>query len=180
MKLFKYEGYTLKVAEEALTLKPFKKIWDRDKSATKNRAMQELAFIYFMEDPRSDYQIYIDAEERKRQIKLGEGLKDNWEPDKAVIEAMEFYGSFKTASALLLSDIKNAINILRSGLITQEDLANVEIEKRPKLLDSYSNVISKLTKLTKEVDEAERALANEIMQNDKVRGSAEKAIYEDI
>ena len=37
MKLFKYEGYKIVIEPEILTLKPFKKIWERDKSANKNK-----------------------------------------------------------------------------------------------------------------------------------------------
>ena len=32
MKLLKYEGYKIVIEPEILTLKPFKKIWERDKS----------------------------------------------------------------------------------------------------------------------------------------------------
>ena len=56
MRLFKYEGYNLNISEEALALKPFRAIWVRDKSASKERAIMELGYCYFMEDPRSDYQ----------------------------------------------------------------------------------------------------------------------------
>lgn len=180
MKLFKYEGYNLSISEEALILKPFADIWNRDKSEDKKNAIMELGYIYFMEDPRSDYQVYIDKDERAKQIKLGEGFKDRWKPDKLVIDAMEFYASFKTESALLLEDIRLAINTLRTGLITQEDLQDVDIEKRPRILNDYTNVISKLTKLTKELDEAEKTLNRELTQNDKVRGSQEKSMYEDL
>jgi len=39
MKLFQYKDYNVVISEEALLLKPFKKIWDRDKSKVKNKAM---------------------------------------------------------------------------------------------------------------------------------------------
>lgn len=39
MKLFKYEGYNITIEPEALLLKPFKKIWDRDRSKEKKRAI---------------------------------------------------------------------------------------------------------------------------------------------
>lgn len=55
MKLFKYEGYNLTISEEAMLLKPFKVLWKRDKARNKENALQELGYIYFMEDPRSDY-----------------------------------------------------------------------------------------------------------------------------
>jgi hypothetical protein len=75
IKLFKRDGYDVKVDPEALLLKPFKKIWDRDKSKDKNRAMQELGFIYFVCDPRSDYQYLVDIEVRKEGYFL-ESRKD--------------------------------------------------------------------------------------------------------
>ena len=95
MKLFKYEGYKITIDPEAMLLKPFKKIWNRDKTASKDKAMMELGFIYFFCDIRSDYQYIVDLEERKNAIKLGEGMLDTWEPDNIVNEAIEFYNSFK-------------------------------------------------------------------------------------
>ena len=50
MKLFKYEGYKIVISEEALILKPFKKLWDRDKSNDKGKALMELSFIIQMEE----------------------------------------------------------------------------------------------------------------------------------
>ena len=55
MKLFKYDAYKITISEEAFALSPFRKIWNRDRSTNKNRAISELGFIYFMADTRSDY-----------------------------------------------------------------------------------------------------------------------------
>ena len=74
MKLFRYEGYNITISEEALLLKPFQVLWKRDRSQGKQKALMELGYCYFMEDPRSDYQMYIDRDERSKQIKLGEGI----------------------------------------------------------------------------------------------------------
>ena len=82
MKLFKYEGYKITISEEAFALKPFKVIWTRDKSPTKDRAISELAFVYFFADPRSDYQFIVDEEERVKRIKEGEGMPEKWVVDK--------------------------------------------------------------------------------------------------
>ena len=98
-------------------LKPFKDLWKRDKSKNKEIALQELAYIYFMEDSRSDYQVYIDREERSKQVKLGEGLRENWSPDRLVQAAQEFYAGFKSESALLLEDLKAAVNTLRTIML---------------------------------------------------------------
>ena len=98
MRLLTYEGYNLTIDPMALTLKPFKTIWTRDKSAKKDKAIQEIAYIYFMEDPRSDYQYIVDREERDKQIREGEGIKTTWRPDSVVKEAIQLYASFKTPS----------------------------------------------------------------------------------
>ena len=81
MKLFKYEGHRVVISPEALALKPFRRIWERDKSEDKGKALQELSFIYFYCDPRSDYKIIMDDDERLEEIKKGEGLRDAWKAD---------------------------------------------------------------------------------------------------
>lgn len=179
MKLFKLEGYNLTISEEAYMLKPFKEIWKRDKSRNKDTALQELAYIYFMEDSRSDYQVYIDREERSKQVKLGEGIRDEWSPDKLVQDAQEFYASFKSESALLLEDLKAAVNTLRKGMITQEELADIDPEKKPAILNNYAGVISKMTDLAAKIDETEKKMAKDTIMSDRVRGSVEKAMFED-
>jgi len=180
MKLFKYEGYNMTISEEAFALKPFKDLWKRDKSKNKERALQELAYIYFMEDTRSDYQIYIDREERSEQIKLGEGLPEDWKPDKLVLEAEQFYAGFKSESALLLEDIRAAITKLREYIKTI-DLNAVDDKGKPiYTLNTYTATIKQIPELITSLDAAEKAIAKESVTQDKVRGSVEKAMFEDL
>lgn len=177
MKLFKYEGYRIVISEEALLLKPFKKIWDRDKTKNKEKAYMELGFIYFYCDPRSDYQYLTDEEERLKAIKEGEGIPDKWSPDNIVKEAMNFYNGFKPTSALLLEDTRNMVNGYRAKLreITK-DMSNLEIKD----IKDIGAIIKQIPALVKDLDEAERAVSKEIIESNKVRGSQEKSIYEDM
>ena len=177
MKLFKYEGYRIVISEEALLLKPFKKIWDRDKTKNKEKASMELGFIYFYSDPRSDYQYLTDEEERLKAIKEGEGIPDKWSPDNIVKEAMNFYNGFKPTSALLLEDTRNMVNGYRAKLreITK-DMSNLEIKD----IKDIGAIIKQIPALVKDLDEAERAVSKEIIESNKVRGSQEKSIYEDM
>lgn len=180
MRLFKYEGYNLTISEEAMLLKPFKALWKRDKNRNKENALRELGFIYFMEDPRSDYQVYTDQEERAKQIKLGEGISEDWEPDGLVEEARVFYSSFKSASALLAEDIRYAIDKLRIKMRTM-DLDALDDKGKPIYsIDSYTRTIKQIPDLIISLDEAEKAIAREIVSSDKVRGSAEKHMFEDL
>lgn len=179
MRLLIYEGYNLTIDPMLLTLKPFKAIWVRDKSQSKERAIQEIAYIYFMEDPRSDYQYIVDREERELQIREGEGIKPSWKPDNTVKEAQKLYSSFKTPSALLLEDTRIAVDKLRQ-LLRDIDLNALDDKGKPiYTLNTITSTIKQIPELIKDLDEAERALAKEIAQSDKVRGAAEKSIYED-
>lgn len=179
MKLFKYQGYNLTISEEAIVLKPFKDIWKRDKSKNKEQALQELAYIYFMEDSRSDYQVYVDREERSKQIKIGEGIKESWKPDKLVTDAQEFYAGFKSEAALLLEDIRIAITKLREFIKTIDLSATDDKGKPIYTLNTYTSTIKQIPELITSLDEAERAIAKETVSQDKVRGSVEKAMFED-
>lgn len=179
MKLLKYEGYKITISEEAFTLKPFKALWNRDRSKSKDRVLSEMGYIYFMVDPRSDYQYLTDEEERSKAIKEGEGLPEDWKPDKLVLEAMEFYKKFKPVSALLLEDTRFAINKLRT-LLREIDLSKVDEKGKPiYTLNTITSTIKQIPSLVKDLDEAERTIAKEILQNNKVRGAQEKAMYED-
>lgn len=177
MRLLTYEGYNLTIDPMLLTLKPFKALWIRDKAGKKERAISEIAYTYFMEDPRSDYQYIIDREERSTKIKEDQGFKENWKPDKAVLDAMKLYASFKTTSALLLEDTRAFVdgyrNKLRKLTADMDDLDVKEVK-------NIGDIIKQIPEMVKNLDEAEKAITRELAQNDKVRGAQEKNIYEDL
>lgn len=174
MKLLKYEGYKVVIEPELLTLKPFKQIWTRDKTVNKDKALAEIAFIYFMTDPRSDYQYLVDDKERMEAIKEGEGLPPKWEPDRIVTEAMEFYKSFKPISALLLEDTRFMVDKYRKRLKAQE-FDGLEVKE----LKELGALIKQIPSLVKDLDEAEKTLTSEMRNAGKMRGQGEKTIFED-
>lgn len=179
MKLFKYEGYKIVISEEAFALKAFRQIWNRDRSTSKDRALMELGYIYFMEDPRSDYQYLVDRDERAKAIIEGEGLPSSWKEDKVILEAMELYSSFKPTSALLLEDTRYAVDKVRK-MLRDIDLTETDEKGRPIYsIDKVLSAIKLVPPLVKDLDEAEKALASEMKQGGKMRGQGEKTIMED-
>ena len=174
MKLFKYEGYKITISEEALMLKPFKALWDRDKTKTKEKALMELGYIYFLCDPRSDYQYLVDDKERMEAIKEGEGLPPKWTPDRIVTEAMEFYKSFKPISALLLEDTRFMVDKYRKRLKAQE-FDELEIKD----LKEAGALIKQIPSLVKDLNEAEKALNSEMRESGRMRGQGEKSLMDD-
>lgn len=179
MKLFKYEGYKVVISEEALLLKPFKLIWNRDRTQGKEKALQELAYIYFMEDPRSDYQYLVDVDERSEAIIDGEGMSGKWKPDKLVVNAMEFYRSLKPTSALLLEDTRAVIDNVRKSL-REFSFEGMEDKDRVNAIKSITSTVATIPKLIKDLNDAEKAIRADMQDNTgKVRGQKEKSILDD-
>lgn len=179
MKLFKYEGFKVTISPEALLLKPFKKIWERDKSRSKDRALSELAFIYFYCDPRSDYMYIIDDETRMDEIKKGEGLKEDWTPDNHILKAMELYQQLTTTtSAGLLQDARSSVEKIREEL-RKLSFDEVEPAKLPKALKDAADTLTRIPDLMESLQKAERTLNSDILENSRMRGQGSKTIYED-
>lgn len=180
IKLFKFENYEVIVEPEALTLLPFKRIVEKRKKEKKEEDIKnDLAFIYFFSDPRSDYQYISDKSTRIESIKQGLGLKSTWKPDDVIEQAIEFYESFKSESALLLEDTRFVIEKLRQSL-REIDFNQVDDKGKPIYpLNTLTSTIKMIPSLIKDLNEAEKALNSEIASNAKMRGGQEKTVFED-
>lgn len=161
----------MKVAPEALTLKPFKKLWDRDKSKSKDTALQELSFVYFYCDPRSDYQYIIDDEDRMEAVKDGEGFPKKWKPDKDLEAAIELYRSFDTSAALLLKAANEAVEKVRT-LLTELEPDDT------KSLKDYLTALKMIPEVATMLKDAEKSL-NDESQYGEAKGAIEKTLFDD-
>ena len=171
MKLFKYEGYEVRIAPEALTLKPFKKLWTRDKSKNKEKATEELSFLYFYCDPRSDYQYIVDDEDRLEAVKEGLGFPEDWKPDAALRTAIAFYGSFDTNAAKLLRMAAKEIKKVQDTLDTMTPSNYKELKEQISAMKMIPEIASM-------IQEAEKALNTE-EEYGEARGAVEKAMFDD-
>lgn len=179
MKLFKFDSYKVNISEEALAIKAFRELWNRDKSFDKSQAFLELGYVYFMCDPRSDYMVVADEDERSALIIEQEGLGAKWKPDAKVKQAMEIYLGFKPQSALLLEDIKLAVKKLRETL-TSIDLLEKDASGKPVFkANEYANTLERLLKLCSALKEAERQMAMDMAESGRARGGGQKTVFED-
>ena len=171
MKLFKYEGFEVKVAPEALTLKPFKKLWNRDKSKSKETALNEFSFLYFYCDPRSDYQYIVDDEDRMEAVKEGIGFSKEWKPDALLKAAISFYSSFDSNAARLLRLAAKEIDKAQTALdaITPTDYKSIR---------EQFTAMKVIPEIASMIQEAEKALNTE-EEYGEARGSIEKGMFED-
>lgn len=183
MKLFSYKGYKFTFSEEAYQLKPFKRIIDRDKSPEKEIALAELSFIYFYCDPRSDYMIYADKEERIKQIKIGQDMNEAWMPDGVVLDAIEFYESFVPLSVTVLKSARKmaaSLQALVDELNLNDRDENGRLKLKAKEVKDWLDVAKQIPEVVKSLDEAEKTVAKDIAeQQARVKGGYELTVLDE-
>lgn len=180
MKLFKFDNFELQISEEAFLIDAFRKLWNRDKSQSKKKALSELGYIYFMYDPRSDYMFITNEKERSRLILEQEGMKPDYKIDKVMQEAIDVYQFLtQTSASLLLEDTRIAVDKLREYL-KDIDLNRVDERGKPIFtLNMITSTIKQIPELAQKLIDAEESVARETEEKSKMRGQGIKKIFED-
>lgn len=172
MKLVKIQDYQLKVEDELLLLKPFKILYDKDKSKDKSKFMEFLTILYFLIDPRSDYSYIVSDELRLKEILVSNGItKASFSKEEQV--CIDLYKQLTTTASLeLLRSTKIAIDKVKSFLENVDLTALDEKGKPVYTINSVTQAIKMIPSLAKEVTEAEKAVAKEIEEAGRARGNA--------
>lgn len=181
MKLFTYDKYRVTFTPEALLIKAFRDLVERDTTDNKDMALLELGFIYFFCDPRSDYSFMINKEDRKETIKVQEGLPEDWEPDDMVKNAMETYSYLtQTSFSLLLEDSRFAIDQIRT-FMRDVNLKEEDDKGKPKYpINTIVSAVKQIPSLVKELAEAERVIARELEAGaGRMKAKRDKTVTED-
>lgn len=180
MKLIRFEDYQIKIADEALLVKSIRRLFNKDRSVTKERFLQQMSVIYFMADPCSTYMYIVDEDERLQQVVQQEGLPEDFTITGELKEAMEIYRKHcNTSSTLLLEDTRVAIDKLRDFLRNVDLNAKDDKGKPVYPVNTITSAIKQIPELAKSLAEAEKAVQKEMQEEGRVRGGAEKSIFED-
>lgn len=175
MKLVKVEDFQLKISDEALLVKPFRKLWNQDRSQGKERFYQQMSILYFCYDVASNYSYIIDDKERLKEVLFQEGIQD-FKPSADFKEAVEIYKKLsKTSSSELLADTRLVIEKMRQAL-TDIEFSDLDKKDMPNAIKTVAMTIGLIPKLVKDLAEAENAVAKELEEQGKARGSQELTV----
>lgn len=173
MKLIEYDGMEFKIADEALLVKPIRELFQKDKSKKKEEFWKQISYLWFMCDPRSSYMYIVNEDERAKEIKIQEGLGEDWNPPELLRDAMTIYRKHTiTSAAILLEGMRKGIDKLSAFL--------GETTFSEKTVAAMTNALKQIPELSKALVEAEKSLAKDFETDDKARGNASKAVGEDI
>lgn len=163
MNLFEIENDVVIFSPQALMLKPFREIWDNDKSKDKATAVVTLSFIYYMADERSDFIHILDPEYRADEITPFLNLPEGFDvTDKKIIRAIHFYQQMsETTSTRLLHSTRLVLQKISEFLdsinMDERDDRNKHIYDIAKITSS----VEKIPKLIKAINEIEKEVIKE-------------------
>lgn len=182
MKLIEYENYTLHISDEAYLVGPIRKLFTQDKTKSKDTFFKQMSLLYFVYDPRSNYAYITDEKARIKEVEEQEGIspKDSKKYRTPEFEkAVEVYKELnKTSSLLLLQDTRIAVNKVREFL-KNIDLSATDDKGKPLYtINSVTMAIKQIPQLAKDLASAEKALAKEVEEQSKARGSNEMSLLD--
>lgn len=99
--LFNVEGRIVKPNVETLLISPFKDIWERDTTSTKDYAIEDFTYIEFMvsevkANPFSGYHSNV----RKDKVRTAIITRDDWEEDELIIAGMDELIKFQREASI--------------------------------------------------------------------------------
>lgn len=177
MKLINYEDYQIKVAEEALLVRPIRRLFNQDRTDKKEKFFQQMSYLYFMTDPRSTYSYILDYNERHRTVVEQEGLPEDFRPSELLVEAMRIYKQHTmTVSQKLLDDALVAANTVGSFL-RNVDLTEVDDKGRPKYqVSQITTALKNLEGIVATIQNLQKKVEQEVVENGKARGTQEMTV----
>lgn len=178
MKLLQFENYELKVAPEALLIRPIRRLWNQDRSERKEKFYQQMSYLFFMVSPQSTYSYIMDLKERSKAIIEQEGLPKDFKPSELLEEAMRIYKQHTvTVSQEFLDAAMTAAKTVITKLKDPNLLNETDDKGKPintiktvtSSLKDAEGVLSTLQALKKKVDQ-------ELEDKGKTRGAQELTI----
>lgn len=180
MRLITTEGYQLKVADEALLIKPIRKLYNQDRSASKEQFYKQMSYLYFMIDPRSTYSYILNEDERAKAIIEQEGLDSNFKPSPLLQEAMEVYKKHTiTPSQELLNAALIAARTVSTFLKKPDILEQEDDKGKPKYqISSITAALKNVEGIVSSLQNLQRKVESELSEQSKARGSQELTILD--
>lgn len=178
MQLFEIVNNEVTFSPQALELKPFKALWERDKNKNKKEAIAELSFVYFFSDYKSIYANIVEEEERALEIYNALEMKQL--PDNLVYDACNFYKERQhTISMELLRSARRAIKKIEKYF---DEVDFTETNEKGQLkhdISKAANLLGNIAKITQNLSQLEEQVQKEIEESSNMKGNRQKNLFED-
>ena len=176
MRLIKVEDYQIKVADEALLVKQFRRLFNMDRSQGKEQFYKQMSVLFFTYSPASNYSYIIDEKERLQEVLNQEGITD-FKPTPEFKAAVDVYKKLcETPEGLLLQSTYNFISKSRKTL-DELDYSKISDPKgKVDIMKTGMSIVALIPKLMKDLAAAKKAVEKELEEQGKARGSQELTV----
>ena len=181
MNLFEYENGMLTVSPQAYGLTPFKNISKRDKTKSKDKSLNEMLYVYYMADYKSDFADILDEDERSVDVIKVLELPKNWKPDKIIKDAVRFYKDRRDGMSMRMLE---SAKILASKI--EKYCRTVDLDERDKNtgkpvhnIKQINDVLQQFGKTVDSLNKLESQVKKDIADDNNMIGSREKNLFED-
>ena len=162
----------------ALGIAAFRKIWNKHKD--KEKAINELSYIYYMCDYKSYFSNITDEDEKHVEICKAVFNKEDYKVDNDMLTALKQYRKDIPISVSILEDAKIGINTLRE-YFKGVDLMELDPKTGKPVHDptKFSNNLKSLADNIDNLEKLEDKVKRDTQISSNVRGGREKGIFED-
>lgn len=180
MELFKLTKNQVAPSPGTLMISEFKAIWERDKSSSKELALKELGFVYYISDYKSVY-LSTAPEEREDVLKEDLMLPDKWKPDAVVKAAINKYTELQEVPTMrLLNATQDALEQLvlffRNLKMSDRDRAGKPLYRPSEI----TKAMSETAKVAESLDSLREKVKRELDTKGKLRGQGELGYFEQV
>jgi hypothetical protein len=178
-KLFDIDNGKVVLDPSNLAIPVFKKIWDSDKSKTKEIATKELTYVVFLCDYKSPYRDYLPQEREEKIRKDIFSADDEWEPSELIKEAIKQYEELQqTTNSRLVESAKVAAEQL-AVYFRNTNFSALDDRGRP--IYTAKDLVANLKALgdvVKSLSNLEKQVQKEQLEASTIRGGGEIGAYE--
>ena len=178
VKLIKFEDYQIHIADEALLVKQFRRLFNMDRSGGKEQFYKQMSILFFCYSPASNYSYITDEKERLKEVCEQEGITD-FKMTPEMKNAIEVYKKLcQTPESLLLESTYRFIDKSRKTLdeLNYDDLEDAK--EKVNTMKVGMSIVALIPKLMKDLSAAKTAVEKEMEEQTSARGSQELTILD--
>lgn len=155
----------------AIAIPEFADIWNADNTTTKDNAVKELSFVYFMCNYKSAYRGYPESE-RMFKLKMDLWNDMNWSMPERVAKAMVKYEELQIASSSSMSLLKSA---QRAALKIQDFMNTVNLinDDKGTKMGTLLKTLSSISNITRELGLLEQKVSQDLETTGRARGGGQ-------
>ena len=177
MALFDIKNGNIILNPDSLVLPGFREIWKKDKTKGKEKATQEISYVFFMCDYNSPYAVYPNN--KRKEVIIKDYMGKDWKETEDIKVAIKRYMDFQETHTMRLIRAAKAASDKLAGYFENIDFLKVDDNGKPIYTAKDVAVnLEKVGSIVESLEKLETRIKKEVKTNSRVRGGGEIGMFE--